>query len=92
LLKKSVLDKNTLAHPDVPVSFYGDIVGQALYRPDAVVRGHATKPYYNFLSSFGGGDNATTLLQIRDTGSGMLEVVNFHMLDDRAMQQKTNRN
>ena len=89
LLKKSVLDKNIERHSEIPAQFFGEIIGNALYKPDVVVKGHADKPYFNFIHSFDGNDNAVVLLQVKYTGSSFFEVVNFHLARDSSIKQKT---
>ena len=88
LLKKTVLDKNAERHPEIPGMFHRDIIGNALYNPDAIIKGHSTKPYFNFIHSIADSENAIVLLQVEDTHSGFLEIVNFHVIDDRARSQK----
>ena len=88
LLKKNILEKNKMRHPEIPASFYGDIIGSALYNPDAVVRGHKGKPYYNFIHTFGENQSGITLLQVEKTSSGIMEVINFHLLRDSSVAQK----
>lgn len=91
LLSKRVLEKNTNRHPEIPLQFFGDILGNALYKPNVVLKGHSERPYFNFIHSFGGDDNAVVLLQVKDTGSGFFEVVNFHLARDSSVAQKTNK-
>ena len=39
LLKKNILEKTARNHPELPVSFYKDIIGNALYNPDGTFVG-----------------------------------------------------
>ena len=86
LLKKSVIDKNIERHPDVHALLYRDVIGNALYNPDAVLKGRGIKPYFNFVHSFGGDDNAVVLLQVEDTNTGFMEIVNAILMRDESIE------
>jgi len=88
LLKQGIIEKNMKHHPDVSPSEYKQIVGSALYKPDAVLEGNAKKPYFNFISRTGPDKSAISLLQVKKTGSGNLEVVNMHWIDDAGRKSK----
>jgi len=88
LLKKNILEKNMARHPDVEPSEYREIVGNALYRPDAILKGHDSKPYFNFLSRIGADKSAISLLQVEKTNTGYLEIINMHWIDNNGRSFK----
>ena len=83
LLKKSIIDKNLKHHPEVKIEDYNKILGQSLYDPDLIVPGHDDKPYYNFVARVGEDKNTVVLLQVKNTNSGNMEIVNLHWSYDR---------
>ena len=87
LLKKNIIEKNRIAHPDIKDNEYDQIVGQSLYDPDLVVPGHQDKPYFNFLSRVGSDKSTVVLLEMAETKSNY-EIVNFHWLEDSARTRK----
>lgn len=87
LLKKNIIEKNKERHPDVDPAEYANIIGRSLYKPDAVVRGHQDKPYFNFLSSAGANKSSITLLEVAETKNNY-EIINMHWLGGRQRKQK----
>jgi hypothetical protein len=87
LLKKQVLEKNQASHPDVAPEDFQAILGNSLYRPDAVLPAHGDRPYFNFISRVGKDKSAIALLDVEDTKEGF-EVVNWHWIGDRGRMQK----
>ena len=50
LLKKEVIDKNKREHSDIDETLSKRIIGNCLYRPEAILKGNKNKPdYYNFI-------------------------------------------
>jgi len=88
MLKKSIIDKNRANHPEVNPCEYNEIIGNALYNPYVILPGGDKKPYYNFISKTGENKNAITLLQVENTNSGYLEIVNFFRINDKALRNK----
>jgi len=88
LLKKSVIAKNMNSHPDVPLDGYKEIIMAALYNPQEILKGHATKPYYNFIAHVKQDKNAIVLAQTENTSSGYVEIVNLHWIRDKSVEQK----
>jgi uncharacterized membrane protein len=88
LLKKGIAEKNMRSHPDVSPSEFREIIGNALYRPDVVLAAHDEKPYFNFISRTGENKSAISLLQVADTGTGSLEIVNMHWIGDDGRKRK----
>lgn len=91
LLKKNIVEKNIKSHPEVEPSEYKDIIGNALYKPDRVLHGGGDKSYYNFISRTGENKNAVSLLQVKNTNSGSLEIVNIYRIDDKGVKKKEHK-
>ena len=91
LLKKNIIEKNLNNHPEVDPSDYKEIIGNSLYKPDIVLYGGGHKPYYNFISRTGENKNAISLLQVENTNSGNLEIVNMYWSDNRGKSRKERR-
>ncbi len=53
LLKKSIIDRNGLRHPDITKGRMEHIISQALYNPSEVFLAHDKKPYYHFAKIIG---------------------------------------
>ena len=83
LLKKNILDRNESVHPEVKREKYGQILGEALNRPDDIITGrNREKPYFNFLSHLGGDSNATVLIELEENKDNY-EVVHWHWATNR---------
>jgi len=91
LLKQGIIEKNMQNHPEVDRSEYKEIIGNALYKPDAVLSGGLNSQSYNFISKTGENKNAITLLQVENTNSDYLEIVNFFRISDKAVENKERR-
>jgi hypothetical protein len=89
-LKKFVIDKNEVAHPDVRREDYAQIIGQALYNPDAIVPAHDQFPYFNFMSRVRDDKSNIVLLDLTET-EDFYEIVNIHWIGERQRIQKTAR-
>ena len=51
LLKKNIIEKNKLNHPDITEEEAKRIIGNALYRPELILKANAEKTaYHNFIS------------------------------------------
>ncbi|MCL2045740.1 MAG: phage portal protein [Oscillospiraceae bacterium] len=67
LLKKSIIERNLLRHPDVDASDYARLIGQALYNSDERFGGreHHNPDYMNFVK-YGERRAALTLIELAD--------------------------
>ncbi|MCL1867167.1 MAG: DUF1073 domain-containing protein [Oscillospiraceae bacterium] len=90
LLKKGILEKNEGRHGEIPRSEYKNIIGSALYKPEAVISGNPNKPYYNFISRVGSDKSSVVLLDVKSSENN-LEIVNFHLIGERQRKQKEKR-
>jgi hypothetical protein len=87
ILRKRVLEKNRVSHPDVTPEEYNQIIGNSLYRHEAVLPAHENRPYFNLISRVGEGKNTIVLLDVEDTKEGF-EIVNWHWIGDDGRQRK----
>jgi hypothetical protein len=82
-LHRRVIEK----HPEVSAEDAPMILGNSLYRPEAVLPGNPDKSYFNFITRIGEDKSSVVLLDVEDKKEGF-EVVNFHYLKDRTRAQK----
>ena len=89
LLKKNILEKNKINHPDLSPQDCRENIG-AIYNCDLIIQPNPNgKPGYFMLVSVGG-KNKQSLLEISENKESF-EIVNYHYLNDRQLQQKINR-
>ena len=53
-----------------------------------ILRGHKSKPYYNFISKIENNRNVISLAQVEGTNTGYMEIINAHYIDDRGRKMK----
>lgn len=83
LLKQSTLQRNKQRHPEVKDAEYNELVGTALYRPEAVFPGNKEKPYVNFIARTGEDKNSVVLLDL-DCSKDMCEIVHMHWTTNKS--------
>ena len=51
VLKKNIIEKNKANHPDITDDMAREIIGNSLYKPEAVLKANKDKPaYHNFIT------------------------------------------
>ena len=81
LLKKNIIEKNKLNHPDITEEEAKRIIGNALYRPELILKANAEKTaYHNFISR-------TDDLELSDEKENY-EIVNYHVVRDKDRNKK----
>ena len=82
LLKKSIIDRNLKEHPDVKKEEYKRIIGEALYKPDAIIPANLDKPYFNFLARLNNEKSSVVLLEIAKKKNNY-EIVHLHWVKNK---------
>ena len=90
LLKKNIIEKNKASHPDITEEEAKRIIGNALYRPEVILKANIDKPaYHNFISRTDDKHNDLVLLELSDEKENY-EIVNYHVIKNRQREQKEN--
>ncbi|MEI0605796.1 hypothetical protein R4K48_02405 [Brachyspira pulli] len=88
LLKKNIIEKNKASHPDITEEEAKRIIGNALYKPEAVLKANRDKPaYHNFISRTDDEHNDLVLLELSDEKENY-EIINYHVVSNRQRGQK----
>lgn len=92
LLKKEIIDKNKREHSDIDEALSIRIIGNALYRPEAILKGNKDKPdYYNFISRTDDNHSDIVLIELSNKKDNY-EIINYHIIKNRQRKQKEKRN
>ena len=88
LLKKNIVEKNKLNHPDITDDMAREIIGNSLYKPEAVLKANKDKPaYHNFITRLKDDKNSIVLLELSDEKENY-EIVNYHYISDDGVDRK----
>lgn len=88
LLKKNIIEKNKLNHPDITEEEARRIIGNALYKPETILKANPNKPaYHNFISRTDDKHNDIVLLELSEKKENY-EIVNYHVVSNRQREQK----
>ncbi len=88
VLKKNIIEKNKVNHPDITDDMAREIIGNSLYRPEVILKGHKDKPaYHNFITRLKDDKNSIVLLELSDEKENY-EIVNYHIIKNRQRTQK----
>ena len=88
LLKKSITEKNKVNHPDITDDMAREIIGNSLYKPEAVLKANKDKPaYHNFITRLKNDKNSIVLLELSDEKENY-EIVNYHYISDDGVDRK----
>ena len=88
LLKKNIIEKNKLNHPDITEEEAKRIIGNALYRPELILKANAEKTaYHNFISRTDDDHSDLVLLELSDKKENY-EIVNYYVVSNRQRKQK----
>ena len=88
LLKKNIIEKNKVNHPDITDDMAREIIGNSLYKPEAILKANKDKPaYHNFITRLKDDKNSIVLLELSDEKENY-EIVNYHYLDDYGVRKK----
>ena len=88
LLKKNIVEKNKLNHPDITDDMAREIIGNSLYKPEAVLKANKDKPaYHNFITRLKNDKNSIVLLELSDEKDNY-EIVNYHYISDDGVDRK----
>lgn len=88
LLKKNIIEKNKLNHPDITEEEARRIIGNALYKPETILKANLNKPtYHNFISRTDDKHSDIVLLELSDEKENY-EIVNYHIIKNRQREQK----
>lgn len=85
LFKKHTIERNQAGHPEVKPEDYNEMIGAALYEPDIVTPGNASKPYHNFIAGVRAHKSPVVLLEV-DCHKGMCEIVHLHWVHKKARE------
>lgn len=90
LLKKNIIEKNKLNHPDITEEEAIRIIGNALYKPETILKANPNKPtYHNFISRTDDKHSDIVLLELSDEKENY-EVINYHIINNPARDRKVN--
>ena len=88
LLKKNIIEKNKLNHPDITEEEARRIIGNALYKPETILKANPNKPaYHNFISRTDDKHSDIVLLELSEKKENY-EIVNYHVVSNRQREQK----
>ena len=88
LLKKNIIEKNKLNHPDITEEEAKRIIGNALYKPELILKANIDKPaYHNFISRTDDKHSDLVLLELSDEKENY-EIVNYHVVRDKDRNKK----
>ena len=88
VLKKNIIEKNKASHPDITDDMARKIIGNSLYKPEAVLKANRDKPdYHNFISRTDDKHSDIVLLELSDEKENY-EVINYHIIKNRQRTQK----
>ena len=88
LLKKNIIEKNKASHPDITEEEAKRIIGNALYKPEVILKANIDKPaYHNFISRTDDEHNDIVLLELSDKKENY-EIINYHVVSNRQRGQK----
>lgn len=88
LLKKSIIEKNKVNHPDITDDMAREIIGNSLYKPEAILKANKDKPaYHNFITRLKDDKNSIVLLELSDEKENY-EIVNYHYISDDGVDRK----
>lgn len=90
LLKKNIIKKNKLNHPDITEEEAKRIIGNALYRPELILKANAEKTaYHNFISRTDDKHSDIVLLELSEEKENY-EIINYHIINNPARNRKIN--
>ena len=88
ILKKNIIEKNKANHPDITDDMAREIIGNSLYKPEAVLKANKDKPaYHNFITRLKDDKNSIVLLELSDEKENY-EIVNYHYISDDGVDRK----
>ncbi|MEI0551321.1 DUF1073 domain-containing protein [Brachyspira intermedia] len=88
LLKKNIIEKNKLNHPDITEEKAKRIIGNALYKPELILKANIDKPaYHNFISRTDNEHSDIVLLELSEEKENY-EIINYHIIDNNARNRK----
>jgi len=91
VLKKNVIEKNEGSHPDLSREEYEQIIGNALYKNDAIYEGNRKdRPYFQFVSRMDAKGGVTVLLEVEENNENY-EIVNFYRVRNKTMRKLEGR-
>ncbi|WP_158310217.1 hypothetical protein [Brachyspira pilosicoli] len=80
LLKKNIIEKNKLNHPDITEEEARRIIGNALYKPETILKAnHEKTTYHNFISRTDDKHSDIVLLELSDEKENY-EIINYHII------------
>lgn len=94
LLKKNIIEKNKLNHPDITNDEAIRIIGNALYKTETVLKGNINKhTYHNFITRIDDEHSDIVLLELSDEKENY-EIINYHIIRnvDRQRKEKLHQN
>ncbi len=88
VLKKNIIEKNKVNHPDITDDMAREIIGNSLYKPEVVLKANKEKPaYHNFITRLKDDKNSIVLLELSDAKENY-EIVNYHYISDDGVNRK----
>ena len=90
LLKKNIIEKNKASHPNITEEEAKRIIGNALYRPELILKANAEKTaYHNFITKTDNEHSDIVLLELSDKKENY-EIINYHIINNPARNRKIN--
>ena len=85
LLKKVIIDRNLLHHPEVPKSEYNFLIGQALYNYPTIIPGYKEN-YIHFVCKISDRANSLVLLEMSESKDNY-EIVHLFRIKDKNLNR-----
>lgn len=88
LLKKNIVEKNKLSHPEISITDNNNILANSLYQADLILQPKPQeKPnYYQFIKVSPDGKHISSVIEINENKDNF-EVVSWYRLKDRTLKQ-----
>ena len=87
LLKKNIIEKNKLNHPDITEEEARRIIGNALYKPETILKANPNKPtYHNFISRTDDEHSNIVLLELSDEKENY-KIVHFYRMNKKGQRR-----
>jgi len=89
LLKKIIINRNILRHPEVDKNEYNYLLGQALYNNPSYFPGLKNN-YFNFVTKINDKDNSLVLIEMSETKNNF-EIVHLMKINDNNLKRMKKR-
>lgn len=85
-LKKSIIERNKIRHPDVKEEETVEIIGNALYKPEKIIKGKGRDTYFHFISRSKGNESPLVLLDVQISEDGFFDIVHYFKVREKSKE------